>query len=234
MNPSNENRKQTDNRELLKQEAPSCGPGCGCQGAKPSKRIRVFLGAIILVAAAVLVARALMKDKGASTDKAEANFVTGPATGRISAPGADAGPATNEATAGADSVVEKEISALADLNAVAAATDGVFVYLPGRNDAPVKTPLTPMRSAARTIESQGRKIGLFTLKTTSRDYEQIAAQMTVPGVLAMVKGRGMVPVTGEITETKLVQGFVAASSAGGCGPSSAGCGPSTAGCGPRK
>jgi hypothetical protein len=194
----------------------------------------VFLGAIILVAAAVLAARALMKDNVISADTASAGFASVPAIGQASAPDNNVGPATNEAAATADSVVEKEISALADLNAVAAATDGVSVYLPGRNDAPVKTPLTPMRSAARTIESQARvKIGLFTLKTASRDYEQIAAQMTVPGVLAMVKGRGMVPVTGEITETKLVQGFVAASSAGGCGPS-AGCGPSTAGCGPRK
>ena len=60
MNPPNENRKQTENRELLKQEAPSCGPGCGCQSANTPTRKRVFLGAIILVAAAVLAARALI------------------------------------------------------------------------------------------------------------------------------------------------------------------------------
>ena len=227
MNAPIENRKQTDNRELLKQEAPSCGPGCGCKSANTSTRKRVFLGAIILVAAAVLAARALMKDNGVSVDTAAAGFASVPAIGRSSAPASDVAPAANEASTTADSVAGKEISALADLNAVAASTDGVFVYLPGRNDAPMKAPLTPMRSAARTIESQARvKIGLFTLKTTSRDYEQIAAQMTVPGVLAMVKGRGMVPVTGEITETKLVQGFVAASSAGECGPSAkSGCCP---------
>jgi hypothetical protein len=44
--------------------------------------------------------------------------------------------------------------------------------------------------------------------------------MTLPGVLAMVKGKGMSPVSGEITETRLIQGFVAASNCGpgGCGP----------------
>ena len=42
--------------------------------------------------------------------------------------------------------------------------------------------------------------------------------MAVPGVLALVKGRGMSAVSGEITEAKLVQGYVAAGSAGGCGP----------------
>jgi hypothetical protein len=83
-----------------------------------------------------------------------------------------------------------------------------------------------MKGAARMIEAQGKKIALFTLQPGSRDYDQIAAQMPVPGVLTIVKGRGMSAVSGEITETKLVQGFVAASSAGGCGPSAgAGCCP---------
>ena len=50
--------------------------------------------------------------------------------------------------------------------------------------------------------------------------------MAVPGVLAMVKGRGMSAVSGEVTEAKLLQGYVAAGSAGGCGPGAgAGCCP---------
>jgi hypothetical protein len=133
---------------------------------------------------------------------------------------------TNEAPAVPATVAVQEIGALSDLNAVAANTDGVFVFLSGKNEPLIKAPLAQMRSAARTIESQGRKIGVFTLKTGSRDYEQVARQTPVPGVIAMVKGRGMSAVSGEITETKLIQAFVAASSAGGCGPSSAGCGPS--------
>ena len=85
-----------------------------------------------------------------------------------------------------------------------------------------------MNKAARTIEAQGKKIGLFTLKPSSPDYDQIAGQISMPGVLAMVKGRGMSAISGDITESKLVQGFVAASSAGGCGPSAG------AGCCPKK
>jgi len=72
----------------------------------------------------------------------------------------------------------------------------------------------------------GLKCGLFTLKAGTRDYDQLAAQMAVPGVIALVKGKGMRGMSGDITEAKLVQGFVAASSAGGCGPSAgAGCCP---------
>ncbi len=86
-----------------------------------------------------------------------------------------------------------------------------------------------MRSAAGRINSQGHKVGLFTLETGSRDYAQLAGQVSAPAVLALVKGRGMSAVSGAITETKLIQGFVAAGSTacgpGGCGP--AGCCPPT-------
>ena len=83
-----------------------------------------------------------------------------------------------------------------------------------------------MKAAVRTMEAKGVKCGLFTLKPGTRDYDQVAKQMAVPGVLALVKGRGMSAVSGEVTEAKLLQGYVAAGSAGGCGPGAgAGCCP---------
>jgi hypothetical protein len=116
------------------------------------------------------------------------------------------------------------IGSLSELNTMAAKPDAVFVFLPGKEGASANPPSTAMNGAARTIEAQGKKIGLFTLKPGSPDYDQIAKQISVPGVLAMVKGRGTSPISGDITETKLVQGYLAASSAGGCGPSAgAGC-----------
>lgn len=222
MTTPNENPKPSDNMDLLKPEASACGPACGCHAAGPASRVRWIAGAIIILAAGVLVARALIKNNGASAEKAAPVFASLPAAGQAPAPmagSASAAPAT---------AAVKDIGALSDLNALAADTGGVFVYLPGKNEPPIKAPLAQMRSAAKTIGAQGQKIGIFTLKTDSPDYAQVAAQMPVPGVLAMVKGRGMVPVSGDITEAKLIQGFVAASSASGCGPASAGCGP--AGC----
>jgi hypothetical protein len=124
--------------------------------------------------------------------------------------------------------VSNSIASLSELNKVAVANDAVFVYVPAKEGPSGNPPLAAMQSAAGRIGSQGYKVAVFTLRTGSRDHEQLTAQMSVPGVLAMVKGKGMSMVSGEITETKLIQGFVAASSAGGCGPG--GCGP--AGCGP--
>lgn len=224
MSTKNEDRKPTDNMEALQQEASACGPGCGCHAGGSAGRVRWIVGIVILLVAGVLVVRAMVKNNGASAAPTSTGFAALPAPEQQPAPAAAATPSKTDTL--------KEIAALSELNAVAGDTVGVFVFLPGKTEATAKAPTAQIRGAARTIEPQlrGGKIGIFALKAGSRDYEQVASQMAVPGVLAMVKGGGMSAASGDITETKLVQAFAAASSAGGCGPSSAGCGPSSAGC----
>lgn len=227
MNTPNKNDKPTDNMELLKQQAADCGPGCACNATGTPGKTRWVIGAIVLIAAGVLVVRAMIKSDGAATQAtvpAFAALTTAPASAGDSATvtNAVAAAPANETSVGTS------IGALAELNTVAAKTDAVFIFLPGKDGAAGNPPSALMKGAASMIESKaGLKCGLFTLKAGSRDYDQIAAQISVPGVLAMVKGRGMSAVSGEITEAKLVQGFVAASSGGGCGPSAA------AGCCPK-
>ncbi len=220
MSSSNEDRKQTDNMELLKQQASGCAPGCDCHAAGPLRRKRVILGTIVLLVAVALVARAVIKTSGASRPDA-AGFALPTAEQTPAADGVAATPTVEAAKT--QETVGKEIGSLADLNTLATAADAVFVYVPGKDGASGNPPATAMQSAAKRIGSQGVKIDFFTLKAGTRDHDMLAAQMPVPGVLAGVKGRGMMPVSGDITEAKLIQGFVAASSAGGCGPS--GCAP---------
>ncbi|MFH1706964.1 MAG: hypothetical protein ABIF71_03485 [Planctomycetota bacterium] len=57
-------------------------------------------------------------------------------------------------------------------------------------------------------------MGLFTLAKSSPEYTNIAQRVPPPGVIAMVKGRGASTVSGDITEARLIQAFVTASSAG--------------------
>ncbi len=227
MESPNGEQKSVDNVELLKQQASACGAGCACHGTGSSGRMRGVLGIIVLVVAATLVSRAVVRNNGASTEPASSAFPT-----LVPATTADSrAPASSVETVAATEVsVGTNIASLSDLNKVAAANDAVFVYLPANDRTSGNAPTASMKSAASRINSQGYKIALFTLETGSRDYAQLTAQMAVPGVLALVKGRGMSAVSGEITETKLIQGFVAASNCGpaGCGP--AGCGP--AGCAP--
>jgi len=225
MNSPNEDRKPADNMELLKQQAAGCGPGCGCNTTRTPGKTRWVIGAIVLVAAGVLVVRAMTKSDGAPSQTSAPAFADPIASQTAAGTG---GPATDSAAAApaTETSVGTSIEAFAELNTLAAKTDAVFIFVPGKAGTSGSPPSTPMKAAVRIIESKGQKCGLFTLKAGSRDYDKIAAQMSVPGVLAMAKGRGMSAVSGEITEAKLVQGFVAASSAGGCGPSAkAGCCP---------
>lgn len=221
MKTSYEDHKHEDNRELLKQQAEACGPECGCHATGISGRMRWVVGSVVLVAAAAMAARAIVKNNSASVDPAAPGFAdlagTADMTSLTIPPANDA--STNTAAG-------KEISALSELNTVAADTNAVFVFLPDRKEKAGNAPTAQIQSAVRTIEARGSKIGVFILKPGGRDYERITAQVAVPGVLAMVKGRGMKAVSGEITETKLVQAFVGASSGGGCGSSAkSGCCP---------
>jgi MYXO-CTERM domain-containing protein len=225
MNTPNEDQKPTDNMELPKQQAAGCGPGCGCNATGTPGKTRWVIGAIVLAAAGVMVVQAMIKRDGASAQTTPPGFAS---LAALPTPASDSGSATNSGTAAPTTEKSvKPIGALTELNTMAAKLDAVFVYLPGKEVTSANPPLEPMQGAAHAIESNaGQKCGLFALKAGSPDYDQIAGKISLPGVLAMVKGRGMSAVSGEITEAKLVQGFVAASSAAGCGPSAgAGCCP---------
>jgi hypothetical protein len=221
MSTTNENGEQPEKMESVKEGTACCGPGCGCgTGAKPNNA-RWVVGVIVLAAAGVLVVKGMVKsDKGAT--QAPADGFANPTATQVAA-GADT---KAEVAAADETTVGTTLGAFAELSTAAAKIDAVFVFLPGKEGASTKAPSAPMKSAARAIEAKGMKCGLFTLKPGCADYDQIAKQMSVPGVLALVKGRGMSAVSGEVTEAKLLQGYVAAGSAGGCGPSAgAGCCP---------
>lgn len=221
MSTTNEDGKQPEKTEPMKQEgAACCGPGCGCGTTGKANKARWVVGVIVLAAAGVLVVRGMVKSNRDSTGAAAAGFANPVAV--QPAAGADT---KAEVAAADETTVGRTIGTFAELNTAAAKTDAVFVYLPGK-EGRGKAPSTPMKSAARAIEAKGMKCALFTLKPGSADYDQIAKQVAVPGVVALVKGRGMSAVSGEVTEAKLLQGFVGACSSSACAPgASAGCCP---------
>ena len=216
MNTPNENGNPGDNTASPKPQATDCDSGCSCHATGKPGKTRWVIGAIVLVAAGVLVARDIVKSDAAPPQTSGQAFALPIA-------------ATNSIAAAPTTEKSMEpIGALAELNSVAVKLDAVFVFLPGKDGTSSNSPASTMNKAARTIEAQGKKVGLFTLLPSSHDYDQIEGKMSLPGVLAMVKGHGMSAVSGDITETKLVQGYLAASSAGGCGASAG------AGCCPKK
>ena len=225
-------------------EPAACGPGCACNSG-PSGRARWIVGAVVIVIAGVLAARAMLKSDSGAAQKADAAFSLSQSAGTATAAaegatvpsnapakvgGEDASPDAAAGEPGNRAVVCGEsIRSLSDLNQKAMDKGGVFVFLAGRDAAKNREIAAVIEKGAATLRGRNISMGVFTLEAGSSEYANIVRQVPPPGVLAMVKGRGALAVTDDITEPKLIQAFVAAANAGGgCSPS--GCGPSSSGC----
>ena len=220
-----------------------CGEDCACHAMGPGVRTKLVVGQIVVVIAIVLVGRAFIKGKeGTAQAGADAFSVaqlmnagagdaettgasSSPAAGPVSATASEGGSAAGEASRAEAIVCGEMIKSLGDLNQVATDSEGVFVFLAGEDAAKARDVVRVIEEAVGKIRSGGTSVNVFTLEGGSREYANVAMQVPPPGVIAMVKGRGSSSVSGDVTEPKLMQAFVAASSGGGCDPAS-GCGPS--------
>ena len=111
------------------------------------------------------------------------------------------------------------LASLSSLDTAARDVDGVFILLV--NNETDKTPvmLKEITGAAKTLVSRGTRMSTFELVRTAQDFAMITSQMPAPGVLVIVKGRGMRGVQGnDITETKLLQAWIAALQPTSCCP----------------
>lgn len=211
---------------MKKMKLEDCGPGCDCGKPSGNTKVKAAVCLIVLLAVCGIFVYKAMSAKQSTP------AITGTAF---------AAPIANQANGQepvVKSVADKKtvgefLDSLASLNKVAVNQDAVFVFVPAKGNDTVNKGITDaIASAEQKIKSSGVSLGLYTLQSSSPEYANIAAQLPPPGMLVMSKGRGMAGVSGEITETKILQAYVASSRAGGCGPSSPGCAPSTPGCGP--
>lgn len=209
---ANKNGKLSDTSdEVSTGEFPSCGPGCDC-GSPTSKTSSTAKIVICCVVVAIIAGILLFKAM-----KARQN----PAAG-LSASFAQKGPVTNSSGQAGGSGAT--ISAIADLNTVAAKLDTVFVLIPSKDNAPAsKETSAILTSAERNLNDRGMSTGVFTLQATSPDYPDVAARVIPPGIAVLSKGAGIAFVSGGLSETKIMQAYVASKQTGGCGPS--GCPP---------
>lgn len=127
--------------------------------------------------------------------------------------------------------IGESLDSLSSLNKVALNQDTVFVFIPAaKNEFADDATKNAVIAAQRTLKSKNIILGLYTLPASSSDYSGISAQVQTPAILIATKGKGMSAVSGEITETKLLQAYMSSTRAGGCGPASSGCGPASGGC----
>ena len=207
-----------------------CGPGCDCGKPSGNKKAKVAICLIVVLAVCGIFVYKAMSAKQKAPAITE-NAFAAPIANQANVQEPAVNLVEDKKTAG------EFIDSLASLNKIAINQDAVFVFIPAKgNDIVSKEIIDAIASAEQKIKSSGVSLGLYTLQSSSPEYANIAAQLPPPGILVMSKGRGMGAVSGEITETKLLQAYVASSRAGGCCPSgggSAGCGPS-APLGPRR
>ena len=190
-----------------------CGPGCDCGEPSGNKKAKAVICLIVLLAICgifVYKAKSAKQITPANTETAFAAPIVNQATGQEPA---------------VKSVEDKKkvgelLDSFASLNKVAVNQDAVFVFVPAMGEETVaKETIDAIASAEQKLKFNGIRVGLYTLRfSPSKEYASIASQLTLPGMLVMSKGRGMGAVSGEITEEKLLQAYVASSRAGGCCP----------------
>jgi len=212
---------------MKKMKSENCAPGCDCGKPSGNKKLKAVICLIVLLVICGIFVYKAKSAKQIAPANTETAFAV-PLVNEVNKQKPAAKPVED------NNKVGEFLGSLASLNKVAVDKDAVFVFVPAKESGVVNKEITDaIASAEQKLKSSGINIGLYTLQSSSPEYANIAAQLPPPGMLIMSKDRGMGAVSGEITETKILQAYVASSRAGGCGPSSS-CGPSTPGCGPSS
>ncbi|MFP4477340.1 MAG: hypothetical protein ACLFOY_17385 [Desulfatibacillaceae bacterium] len=186
-------------------EFPRCVPQCNRGGAK-SLGTR---GKVIFFLVVAVLAYAVLSE-------------TGPGAGHLDKASPSAAmAASSDNTASALKAMPDSWGAplenLGKLNDVAADQDAVFVYVPDKETGPDGEIGRQIEKAADRARAAGLKMVYFMLDTASRDYTRVTSQVSVPCVLAMVKGRGTEVVSSDFSEGNLTRAMMTAwSASGGC------------------
>ena len=193
---------------------PCASQGCCAPAVSSTSRWKTLLFLLVMGAAVAVLGHGLVKRSGETTDAGRPPFFTG-------APAKD--PANT-----APAVCGLTLDSLASLNSMAADKEAVFILLPGEDRESVEAASRKVEAAVIKIRSKGKRVAAFTLEKIATDHARLDEQLSItsfPCVVALGRGCGSSVVTGEMTEAKLLQAFVAASApSSSCGTTS--CDPS--------
>ena len=229
----NDDREHLETEEETDRQAPCCDGGACCPSGSGggSQTWKTVAFVLIVIGAGVVLANSLMRNSRAA--KPAPGFATtqvedGPdGSAPAKYPVTTKTPGNTEDPMTAPALWRTELDTLASLNQLAMEADAVFVFLSTQEQQDSETITGQIEAAAQTIQSKGTQVAAFKLKHSAPEYAQFAEQISVPCVLALVKGGGLQPVAGEISEARLLQAFVTASrpASGCCPPGSTSCCP---------
>lgn len=208
----NDNNSSENEKGVSPEPASACGPGCACENpaGKGSNNLKIAICLIVIVAVAgILVFK--------TTNARQNPSLNG--TNGYSNPLATTGKQVVTNSAGQQGGSGAPISTIADLNKVADKLNTVFLVIPGKDNVPTsKETGVVLASVERTLNAKGLSTGIFTLQATSTDYPDVAAKVSPPGIAVLSKGGGIGFVSGGISESNLMQAYIASARTGGCGP----------------
>ena len=198
----------------------SCGPECSCnakRGMSLQVKIILFIG-IVAVAGAVLASSLMKKSRTTGPVKTPNEYaVTASQLSASSVVTRKDSSVSN--VADTQTVSFKSLSSLSALNTVAQDVDGVFILLVKSDTGKTPGIVKEITAAKKKITERGMRIGVFQLASDAPDFAMFSAQLKPPGVVVILKGRGMRGVQGaDITETKLLQAYMAAMQPTSCCP----------------
>ena len=209
----------------------ACGPGCDCNVPSGGRTMKMIISLIVLLAVSTII----FYKTSSANEVALNNSPTQDGAGYSAAGLATGKDATENETPVEEALptrVGEHLNSMNDLNTVAMNQTAVFIYIPERSNGPVpSSTIDSVLAAQRTLQSNNITIGLYTLATNSSDYTSISTQVQAPAILVLSKGKGSAVVTGDVTETKLIQAFTSSNrSGGGCCPSGGGSSGGKPGC----
>lgn len=221
MNKNSQNSNSSVSTDAKGEES-ACGPGCACNTTSYGKGIKAAISLVVLIA---VIGVLVFKASNAKSFSAKSLDFSNAQTGPAAMLGADAQASKSVESSTAGQKIGESLESLKLLNKVALSQDAVFIYIPAKSDEPAASKTNDaILAAQKALKAKNIALGLYTLPVSSSDYSAISAQVQSPAILVACKGKGMVAVSGDVTETKLLQAFTASSRAGGCG--AGGCGPS--------
>lgn len=107
---------------------------------------------------------------------------------------------------------------ITSITQIKANEDVAFIYIPADGNKNIGSDTkNAMISAQNTLKAKGISTSLYLMNTKSSEYAQNTPQMATPGVLTIYKGKSKNYVFGAINQSKLLQSYMAATLAGGCG-----------------
>jgi flagellar basal body-associated protein FliL len=201
----------------LPEQPQSCGPECSCNKKKGlSANTKMILFIIIIVCAGAVLANSIIRRAHQTKEPAKSDYASALADNQSPIIKKDS---LSEITAKEPGESFIPLPSLSALDQLAAAYDGVFILLIKNETEKTQSMTKEIKDAINAIAGQGLRMGAFQLAGETPEFAMLNAQLPSPGVVVIIKGKGMRGVSGnDITQNKLLQACFAAMLPSGCGP----------------